>query len=55
MQKRNPKFTMVTISDLLFRPPSDHASFRIKENPYNRLYIKEEISFPLHSPVCIYL
>ena len=40
MQQHLQQFTMVTRCSHLFRPLSDHALFRIKEKPYNRLNVK---------------
>jgi len=40
MQQHNLQFTMVTSVGFLFRPSSDHVSFRIKEKPFNRLNVK---------------
>ena len=40
MQQHHQQFTMVTRFGPLFRPSSDHASFRIKEKPYSCLNIK---------------
>ena len=40
MQQHNQQFTVVTRFGNLFRPSSDHASFRIKEKPYSHLNVK---------------
>ena len=40
MQQHQQQFTIVNAFGFLFRPSSDHASFRMNENPYNRLNVK---------------